>query len=67
MKKFGEYGINPEHPSLFYYDVAVCQYLLPKGVRIRKKKAKRRFHNKSARMKANTELRKEVYDLDLIK
>jgi hypothetical protein len=60
MKKFGTYSA-PYHPNPFSksMDVGECQTFLPKGERIRNKKAKRRAHNKTTRQAAGRDLRKE--------
>lgn len=63
MKRFGTYGINDEHCSPYFWDVADTQNLLPKGSRIRNKKGKRRFHNKRTRTKMKIELNKEVTEV----
>lgn len=60
MQPFGTYNDNRDHVYL-HYDVGDVQTFLPKGHRIRNKKAKRRTHNKVTRQRAKEELRKENY------
>lgn len=59
MRPFGTYKLNLHGWPVSKFDVADCQDLLPKGKRIRNKKAKRRMHNKATRQEAVKQLRKE--------
>lgn len=60
MRPYGVYKGNPEHILPHGADVADCQEFLLKGHRIRNKKAKRRLHNKMARVASANAIRKEL-------
>ncbi|MBD77919.1 MAG: hypothetical protein CL840_03110 [Crocinitomicaceae bacterium] len=60
IRPFGTYGINDHDWPRDLYDVADCQNFLPKGARIRNKKAKRRLHNKRTRHALKSQTYQEV-------
>jgi hypothetical protein len=60
IRPFGTYNA-PELPwGVDCYDVAECQERVPKGARIRNKKAKRRQHNKRTRSVLLAQTREEL-------
>lgn len=61
---YGPTGHNPDHISPHGMDCGDVEDHIPKGFRIRNKKAKRRFHKKRTRQLAVKEINKEVNSIE---